>query len=89
MLVICLFENIRFFAGEEKNDLDFAKNISKHFDAYVNDAFSVSHRNHASIVGIPNFLPSYAGDSMINEISNILSLKIMSCATFNIYLLSL
>jgi len=68
---ICLFENIRFWSEEESNDLDFAKNISSHFDAYVNDAFSASHRNHASIVGLPKFLPSLVGDNMMNEIKNI------------------
>ena len=68
---ICLFENIRFWPGEENNDLNFAKEISKNFDAYINDAFSASHRKHASIVSIPNFLPSYAGYSMLNEIKNI------------------
>jgi len=68
---LCLFENIRFWPGEENNDLSFAKEISKNFDAYINDAFSASHRNHASIVGIPNFLPSLAGDNMIDEITNI------------------
>ena len=68
---VCLFENIRFFPEEEKNDLNFAKEISKNFDAYFNDAFSASHRNHSSIVGIPNFLPSFAGINMLKEITNI------------------
>ena len=68
---LCLFENIRFFPGEEKNDQNFSKDIAKNFDAYVNDAFSVSHRNHASVVGVTNFLPSFAGYSLINEIENI------------------
>jgi phosphoglycerate kinase len=68
---ICLFENIRFFPEEENNDLNFIKLISRHFDAYINDAFSVSHRNHASTVGITKFLPSFAGYSLINEIKNI------------------
>ena len=68
---VCLFENIRFNTGEESNDLNFAKEISNNFDAYVNDAFSASHREHASIVGIPNFLPSIAGINMLSEIKNI------------------
>ena len=68
---VCLFENIRFYSEEEKNDLNFAKEIAKNFDIYVNDAFSASHRSHASIVGIPIFLPSFAGGNMINEIKNI------------------
>ena len=68
---ICLIENIRFYPEEEKNDIKFAKKISKNFDIYVNDAFSASHRKHASIVSIPKFLPSYAGYSLTNEIDNI------------------
>ena len=68
---ICLFENIRFNEAEEKNDLDFAKNFSSNFDVYINDAFSASHRNHLSIVGLPNYLPSYAGLSFVNEIKNL------------------
>ena len=68
---VCLVENIRFYPEEEKNNLDFAKKISKSFDVFVNDAFSTSHRIHASIVGLPNFLPSYAGYSLIKEIKNI------------------
>jgi len=68
---VCLIENIRFYPEEEKNNLYFAKKISKNFDAFVNDAFSASHRIHASIVGLPKFLPSYAGYSLIEEIKNI------------------
>jgi phosphoglycerate kinase len=68
---VCLIENIRFYPEEEKNDLNFAKKISKHFDVFVNEAFSVSHRNHVSIVGIHKFLPSYVGYSFIEEIKNI------------------
>jgi len=65
---VCLFENVRFNEGEEINDLNFAKKLSECFDIYINDAFSASHRNHASIVGITNYLPSVAGDHMIKEI---------------------
>jgi phosphoglycerate kinase len=68
---ICLFENIRFHPGEENNDLNFIKAICKNFDVFINDAFSVSHRNHASIVGPPKFLPSLAGSSLLEEIKNI------------------
>ena len=68
---ICLFENIRFFSEEENNDYNFAKSICKNFDVYVNDAFSASHRNHASIISMPKFLPSLAVFSLLNEISNI------------------
>jgi len=68
---VCLIENIRFNKGEESNDLNFSKQLSKNFDIFVNDAFSASHREHASIVGIPKFLPSFAGYSLIDEIKNI------------------
>tara|TARA_Y100000590_G_scaffold450191_1_gene589463 strand:- start:519 stop:1718 length:1200 start_codon:yes stop_codon:yes gene_type:complete len=68
---ICLIENIRFSPGEEKNDESFAKNLSSFFDIYVNDAFSSSHREHSSIVGLTKFLPSVAGDSLITEMKNI------------------
>lgn len=68
---VCLFENIRFEPREEINDLNFAKELSMHFDFFINDAFSASHRLHASIVGIPQFLPSLAGYAFLNEIQNI------------------
>ena len=68
---ICLIENIRFYPEEERNDQDFAKQISKNFDLFVNDAFSVSHRYHASIVGFTKYLPAIAGDSLLEEIKNI------------------
>jgi len=68
---ICLLENIRFYEGEEKNDINFAKELAKNFDVYVNDAFSASHRQHASIVGITHYLPSVAGNSLLDEINNL------------------
>ncbi len=68
---IALFENIRFYKEEENNDLNFAKHLSTFFDVYVNEAFSASHRNHASITGITNFLPSLAGIRLTNEITNL------------------
>ena len=68
---ICLLENLRFNNEEEKNDLEFSKLLASDFDIYINDAFSVSHRNHASITGITNFLPSYAGLSFSKEIENL------------------
>ena len=68
---ICLIENIRFYPEEEQNDQDFAKQISKKFDLFVNDAFSASHREHASIVGFAKYLPAIAGDSLVEEIKNI------------------
>jgi len=65
---IILIENLRFFPGEEGNDLDFAKKLAFLADLYVNDCFAVSHRNHASIVGIPKLLPSYAGLNLEKEV---------------------
>ena len=58
---IVMLENIRFCPEEEKNNQQFAKHLSTLADIYVNDAFSCSHRAHASIHGITNFLPSYSG----------------------------
>ena len=58
---IVVLENIRFYPEEEKNDQQFAKHLATLADIYVNDAFSCSHRAHASIHGITNFLPSYSG----------------------------
>ncbi|QHD65172.1 phosphoglycerate kinase [Neorickettsia findlayensis] len=64
---IVLLENIRFFTGEVENDSKFAMLIARHGDVYVNDAFSVSHREHASIVGLPQFLPSAMGLAFLRE----------------------
>jgi phosphoglycerate kinase len=65
---IAMLENLRYHAGEEKNDKDFAAALAKLGDLYVNDAFSVSHRAHASTEGLTHFLPSYAGPSLLAEI---------------------
>ena len=66
---IAILENIRFYEEEEKNDEKFAKILSNFGDIFVNDAFSCSHRNHASITKITNFLPSYCGLQMNTEIT--------------------
>ncbi len=71
---ILILENIRFYAEEEKNDLEFAKHLASLGDIYVNDAFSCSHRRHASIDRISNFLPSFSGlqlDLEINALNKI------------------
>lgn len=68
---IVLLENIRQYTGEEKNDSKFAKELANLADFYVNDAFSVSHRKHASVVGAPKYLPSYAGFQLEEEIKNL------------------
>ncbi len=68
---VAFLDNVRKFSGETRNDLSFAKKLSKFGDIYVNDAFSVSHRAHASIVGLPRYLPSYAGFQLEEEIKNL------------------
>lgn len=65
---VILVENLRFGEGEKKNKPAFAKALSKLGDGYVNDAFSASHRPHASIVGIPKFLPACAGEFLRGEL---------------------
>jgi phosphoglycerate kinase len=65
---IILLENIRFNKGEKDNDPAFARRLASLADAYVNEAFSVSHRAHASIVGVPKFLPAYAGFLLQKEV---------------------
>ena len=66
---IMMLENIRFYEGEETNDEKFSKKIASLGDIYVNDAFSCSHRAHASIEGIPKYLPSYFGLQISEEIN--------------------
>ncbi len=65
---IVLLENLRFHIEEEKNDEEFSKSLTRLADYYVNDAFGAAHRAHASIVGIPKFLPSAAGFLLLKEI---------------------
>jgi len=66
---IILLENLRFHKEEESNDPSFAASLAKIADIYVNDAFGASHREHASIVGIPKYLPSVAGFLMEKELN--------------------
>ncbi len=66
---IIFLENIRFYEEEEKNDSNFAHHLAKLADLYVNDAFSCSHRAHASLSKITEFLPSFAGLQLETEIS--------------------
>lgn len=68
---ILLLENLRFNAGEEANDIKFAKTLASLGDIYVNDAFSCSHRAHASICGITELLPAYPGFALEAEIANL------------------
>ncbi|MDC1014415.1 phosphoglycerate kinase [Candidatus Pelagibacter sp.] len=65
---IVMLENIRFYPEEEKNNQQFAKQLSTLADIYVNDAFSCSHRAHASIDEITNFLPCYSGLQLCLEV---------------------
>ncbi|MDA9861103.1 phosphoglycerate kinase [Candidatus Pelagibacter sp.] len=65
---IIILENLRFYEEEEKNDNNFAKHLASLADIYVNDAFSCSHRTHASIFEITKFIPSYAGLQLNLEI---------------------
>ena len=73
---ILVLENIRFYAEEEKNDNKFAYHIASLGDIYVNEAFSCSHREHASIHQISKFLPSFSGlqlDLEVNALNKITS----------------
>ena len=66
---IIFLENIRFYKEEEENDLNFSKQLASLADLFVNDAFSCSHRAHASISKITEFLPSYAGLQLETEVN--------------------
>ena len=63
--------NLRDNPGEKANSPEFAKELASGFDIYVNEAFSVSHREHASIVGVPLFLPSFAGIQFMEEVNHL------------------
>ncbi len=66
---IVFLENIRFYKEEEENDTSFAKHLASLADFYVNDAFSCSHRAHASLSKITKFIPSFAGLQLETEIN--------------------
>ena len=68
---VALLENLRFFDGEKKNDQKFAKELASFGDIYVDEAFPSAHREHASIVGVPQFLPGYAGLQFEKEVLNL------------------
>jgi phosphoglycerate kinase len=68
---VVLLENLRFEPGETANDAGFADALASLADAYVNDAFGASHREHASIVGVPQRLPSAAGLLLLDEVSKL------------------
>ena len=66
---IFFLENIRFYEQEERNDEEFARKLSSFGEIFVNDAFSCSHRKHASVDKITKFLPSYCGIQMNAEVN--------------------
>lgn len=68
---ILVLENLRFYKGEEKNDQKFAKSLSQLADIYINNAFAVSHRKHASVSAIKKYLPSYVGFLVEKEIKSL------------------
>jgi phosphoglycerate kinase len=69
---VLLLENLRFHAGEEKNDADFAKALAELADAYVNDAFGAAHRAHASTAGIAHYMKDLAaGDLLLGELEHL------------------
>lgn len=63
-----LLDNIRIFRGETNNDSEFAEKLAHGFDYYVNNAFAVCHRNHASVSAVTKFLPSFAGLLVFQEV---------------------
>ncbi len=72
---VLLLENLRFHPGEKEDDHTFAQKLASPFDLYVNDAFAVSHRAHASVHAITHFLPSAAGMLMQHELDNLGKVK--------------
>lgn len=68
---VVLFENLRLHDGERANTRAFAENLASYADIYVNEAFPVSHRRHASIVTLPKLLPSYAGLQFAQEVRHL------------------
>ena len=68
---ILLLENLRFHKEEQENGKSFAKQLASLGDIYVNDAFSVCHRAHASVVGVPQILPSFAGFFLAHELGGL------------------
>ena len=64
-----------FYPGEETNDDEFAKKLAEGFDIFINDAFSVSHRDQASVTGVAKILPSFAGFRLQKEIEEMEKVK--------------
>jgi len=74
MTGVNLLENLRFSPGEESNDLYFGTELTKPYDCYVNEAFGVSHREHASIMVPPTLISSAAGPNLAHEVETLLGL---------------
>jgi phosphoglycerate kinase len=74
---VLLLENVRFYPGEENPESggEFVKALAENFDVFINDAFSVSHRDQASVTGVAKILPSFAGFWMQKEIENLDKVK--------------
>jgi 3-phosphoglycerate kinase len=68
---ILMLENLRSNPGEKNNDLKFARDLAQLADIYINDAFAASHRQHASLCAIKNYLPSYAGLLLEKEVTHL------------------
>lgn len=68
---VVLLENLRYHKEEKMNDVAFAKELASLGDVYVNDAFTNCHRNHASMIGVPKFLPSFMGFSLEEEVKHL------------------
>ncbi len=66
---VLLLENVRFHPEDEANDPEFANRLASLGEIFVNDAFAASHRAHASVVGVANRLPAYAGELMLAELA--------------------
>lgn len=66
---VFMLENLRFNSEEEKNDKDFGKTLASFADIYINEAFSCSHRSHASIDAITNYIEAYAGETILDEVN--------------------
>ena len=80
---VVLLENVRFYAGEEQNDPAFSADLARGFDIFINDAFAVSHRAHASTVGVAEILPSYAGKLLASEIEHLTAVTTIDFAPYN------
>lgn len=71
---VAILENLRYHAGEEANDPSFARQLADLAEVYVDDAFAVAHRAHASLVGVPKLLPHAAGELLQTEVATLSSL---------------